>query len=194
MAKIQRLWSTKRQFRILAVIFGVALIYLLPFFAVPGFAAIYLKIDGIAGESMSQLHPNTIELSSVQFGVGRSISSPAGGATRTASPASVSEITVTKTMDKASVPLFKEAVIGQVGKNAVIYFTRNGFDQEETYYEIGLTNVLLSGFTQSSGGDIPSESLSLNFTKIGLKYTPYSGGKAGTPVSGGYDLTTSKGF
>ncbi|MBA4150655.1 MAG: type VI secretion system tube protein Hcp [Verrucomicrobia bacterium] len=194
MATIQRLWSTKRRFRILAAIFGVALIYLLPFLAMPGFAAIYLKLEGIDGESTSLAFPKMIQVDSVQWGSGRGISMPKAGGDREVSAASVSEINLSKPMDKASLPIFREAVAGQTGKAATIYFTSTaGGGQETAYYEITLSDVLVSSFSQGSGGDRPSESLSLNFTKIALKYTPQGAeGKSGTAINASYDLTTGK--
>src|SRR5688500_12100846 len=142
MAQIQRRWSTKRQFRILAMIFGVALIYLLPFFAMPGLAAIYLKIDGIEGESTSSAFPKMIEVYSLQFNAGRAISKQSGNSNRTSSAPTFSEIIITKGMDKSSVPLFKESVIGASGKSGVLYFTQTGEGNEVSYYEIALTNAL----------------------------------------------------
>jgi type VI secretion system secreted protein Hcp len=64
-----------------------------------------------------------------------------------------------------------------------------------TYYQITLSDVLVSGFSQSSGGDVSSESMSLNYTKFKMTYTPYSpSGVKGTPISAGYDLTTGQKF
>ena len=66
---------------------------------------------------------------------------------------------------------------------------------EEGDYTITLSDVLVSSFSQSSGGEVPAESISLNYTKIEMIYTPYDAkGTKGTPVRAGYDLTTGAKF
>jgi type VI secretion system secreted protein Hcp len=42
----------------------------------------------------------------------------------------------------------------------------------QAYLTFTLTNTMISGFSVSSGGDRPSESLSLNFSKIEYKNIP----------------------
>src|SRR4030095_3819031 len=41
-------------------------------------------------------------------------------------------------------------------------------DKAQTYLQFKLDNTLISSYSMSSGGDRPSESLSLNFTKISI--------------------------
>lgn len=155
--------------------------------------AIYLKYDGIDGEATHDSHKKWIEVSSLQFGLGRGISTPVGGtANREASEPSVSEVTVTKMMDGASTSLFTESATGAAGKKVEIHLVSTG-SPGNTYAEYTLTNALISGYSVSSGGDRPSESLSINFTKIEYKLTPYDDkNNAGTPVTVSYDLSTTK--
>jgi type VI secretion system secreted protein Hcp len=57
-----------------------------------------------------------------------------------------------------------------------------------------LTNTLISGFSMSSGGDRPTESITLNFTKI--TYNNIGMGAAnetGNPDRAEYDLETHTG-
>jgi type VI secretion system secreted protein Hcp len=81
----------------------------------------------------------------------------------------VSEIVVHKPLDLASYRLFEEALWGD-GKTVTIHFTQTNKDQQETYMEYILDNVLISGFSTSSSGDRPSETVSLNFTRIEYNY------------------------
>src|SRR5262249_52981798 len=77
---------------------------------------IYMEYDGgsIAGDATAEGHEKWIELNSLQWGVGRGISSPTGGsADRESSAPSVSEIVVTKPTDIASVKLLNEALQGE---------------------------------------------------------------------------------
>lgn len=141
---------------------------------------IYMKYGKINGEATAKGHEKWIEVNSFQWGLGRGISSPVGGSTkREASAPSVSEITVSKVMDSTS-PLFaQEGLIGK-GEKCEFHFVTTGADKLETYLTVVLEGAMLSGYSASSGGDRPSESLSINFTKI--EYT-YQGYKDGTPDS-----------
>jgi type VI secretion system secreted protein Hcp len=52
---------------------------------------------------------------------------------------------------------------------------------------------MVSGYSVSSSGDTPEESLSLNFTKIEMKYIPSGeANDAGSPVIASYDATTGE--
>lgn len=155
--------------------------------------AIYLKYEGIDGEATHENHKKWLDIGSFQFGVGRGISTPSGStANREASEPSVSEVVVTKLMDGSSPYLLTEAVTGAVGKKVEIHLVSTG-SPGNTYAEYTLTNALVSGYSLSSGGDRPSESISINFTKVEYKHIPYDEkNKAGTPVPVSYDLATTK--
>jgi type VI secretion system secreted protein Hcp len=152
--------------------------------------AIYMQIPGIKGDATQGKHTDWIILNSCQWGVGRGISTPVGGANnREASEPSVSEVTVTKDYDSSSVLLFQESTVGMDAKTPIkLDFCRT--DQEgEPYLQIELSDVLISGYSFSSGGDRPNESLSLNFTKIAVNETgPNQKNGAGQPVKAQYDI------
>lgn len=130
---------------------------------------IYLQYgpkDKIKGNVTEAGHVGWVEVNSFQWGVGRGIGSPVGrSANREASAPSVSEIVVTKAMDKSTFAFLQEALKG-TGIEATIHFTTVDQGKLRTYAEYKLTNTMISGYSVSSGGDRPSESLSLNFTKI----------------------------
>jgi type VI secretion system secreted protein Hcp len=156
---------------------------------------IYMNYDSLAvkGDVTEEGHKNWIELNSFQWGVGRGISSPTGAsADRESSAPSISEITVTKATDAASPKVLNEALQGE-GKTVIIDFTRTDKGKLQVYLTYTLTNTMISGYSISSGGDRPSESLSLNFTKVECKHIP--GGadvKAGAPEAVTYDLAAAK--
>jgi type VI secretion system secreted protein Hcp len=155
--------------------------------------AIYVKYDGIEGEATHETHKKWLDVSSLQFGVGRSITTPSGStANREASEPAVSEITITKLMDSASPKLFTESCTGAAGKKVQIHLVSTG-SPGNTYVEYTLTDALISSYSVSTGGDRPSESVSISFTKLEYKFIPYDGAnKAGTPVTVSYDLSTTK--
>lgn len=150
---------------------------------------IYVKYDVINGDVTEAGHSQWLEVNSFQWGVGRGISSPTGGAAdRESSAPSVSEIVVTKPTDIATVKLLDEALEGD-GKDVTIDFCKTDKGNLSVYLSYVLNNTMISGYSMSSGGDRPQESLSLNFTKImctdiglGAKNDD------GQPATVGYDL------
>jgi len=150
--------------------------------------------DGIPGDVDAEGHEKWIELSSFQFGVGRGITSATGkGGDREASAPSMSEIVVTKVTDGSSCKLFQASLFGE-GKDVKIDFCKTDKDKLEPYLSLTLTNTLVSGWSNSSGGDRPSESVTLNFTKIEYKNIGMGAANAtGTPESASWDLAKAKG-
>ena len=151
--------------------------------------SIYMLIDGIQGKVTAKGHEGWIDCSSLQWGVGRAISSAVGtSADREASKPSISEVSITKLMDESSPMIFTEACVGK-GKKVVIDLCTVGTDQINTYMSYELEECMISGYSVSSGGDRPSESISLSFTKMEMKFTPYDkNGKPTSPLPAGYDM------
>jgi type VI secretion system secreted protein Hcp len=155
--------------------------------------AIYMKFGDVKGQVTTEGFKEWIELYSFQYGVGRGVSSGAGGARREGSNPSISEITVTKAYDKASPKLYEDALAGAFNTKVEIKMTSTTKDKVDTYLAYELTNCGISGYSASSGGDVPSESLSLNFSKIMVTPSPLD--DKGVPQKGDivtYDLLTMK--
>jgi type VI secretion system secreted protein Hcp len=147
----------------------------------------------LAGDVTTAGFETWTELQSFQWGVGRGVGSAMGGAmSRESSVPSISEIVVTKNMDAASPGLWTDSVAGTFNQMVTITFTTTSAGQTEKFLSYELTDCGLSGYSLSSGGDMPSESLSLNFAKISWTLTPVKADGSGTPVTQGYDLTQSK--
>ena len=133
--------------------------------------AIFLKYGDVKGETTQTTHKEWIEVSSLQFGVGRGISSGVGGGSkREASAPSVSEVTMTKTFDIASPLLLKEAVGGKSVLAKIEITQTDNSGKHVSFQKYMLYEALISGYSVTSGGDRPSESLSLNFTKFDSEY------------------------
>ena len=154
---------------------------------------IYMKYDGIPGDVTEEGHKGWIELNSMQWGVGRGIASPVGGSLdRESSAPSVSEITVAKAQDTATIKLIDASFQGE-GKTVNIDFCKTDKGKLEVYLTYTLTNTMISGYSISSGGDRPSESLSLNFTKIEVKMNQNDETGAGADSSNvTYDMSKAK--
>src|SRR3954465_262773 len=113
--------------------------------------AAYLTYAAISkGESQAKGHEGSkgwIEVGSIQFGVGRGISTPVGTSSkREASAPSVSEVVVTKMMDSTSPLFFQESLIGKA-VTAKIDLVETGSDQLNTFLEITMTNAMISGYS-----------------------------------------------
>ena len=154
---------------------------------------IYMKYAALKGDVTADGHKDWIELGSMQWGVGRGISSPTGAsADRESSAPSISEITVTKAQDVATISLLNEAYQGE-GVDVTIDLCKTDKGKLETYLSYILTNCMVSGYSVSTGGDRPSESLSLNFTKIEVKSDQMAPDNSGSTNAGIiYDLSTAK--
>ena len=155
--------------------------------------AIYMNWDGVPGNVTTTGFEKWIELSSFQWGVGRGIGSAMGGQTsRESSIPSISEVVVTKAMDASSPGLWTDSVAGELKTTVKIAFTTTTKGQTTSFLTYELTNTGLSGYSLSSGGDMPSESLSLNFTKVSWSFTGTDAAVSGKPIIQGYDLTLAK--
>jgi type VI secretion system secreted protein Hcp len=149
--------------------------------------------DGVPGAVTTQGFEKWIELTSFQWGVGRGIGSAMSGqASRESSIPSISEVVVTKLMDSSSPGLWTDSVAGQLNTTVKIAFTTTSKGATTQFLNYELTNTGLSGYSLSSGGDMPTESLSLNFTKVVWSFTGTDPSVSGTPVTQGYDLALAK--
>ena len=81
---------------------------------------------------------------------------------------------ITKFQDSVSTALFRESLDGE-GKLIVIAFVK---EDGTTYMKIVLQNTLISSYSISGHGGVadsrPTESFSLNFTKITYEMSPTS--------------------
>jgi type VI secretion system secreted protein Hcp len=151
--------------------------------------AVFMKFGDKKGDVDTTQYKDWIMCHSFQFGSGRGISAAtASGSNRQGSHASVSEVTVSKSLDPASLPMWRDSLDGKLATTVEFAFTRADQDNSE-YLHVTLWDTGVSGWSMSSGGDRPSESVSLNFAKIELKaITQGVDGAAASNSSVTYDL------
>jgi type VI secretion system secreted protein Hcp len=100
----------------------------------------------IKGDVTDTNHQKWIELSSFQWGVGRSIgSATSGSASREGSIPSISEIVVTKRMDSASPGLWTDSVAGQLNSTVNIVFTTTDQGDTKEFLKISDNEQLTTG-------------------------------------------------
>lgn len=170
----------------------IASLAVLLFLALPSaHAAVdyFLVIDGIPGESTDTRYANAIKIEGFSFGVTGYVPTSGGGG---AGKAVFSDISFTKIIDKSSPILFLQCAQGKHIASATLYCVKAG-EKPVEFYEIKMTDVLISSFQTSGSSDsLPTESLSLNFTKVELSYTPQKpDGSQDTPVKTGWDIETN---
>jgi type VI secretion system secreted protein Hcp len=155
----------------------------------------FMQIDGVEGEALDDKHKNWIELLSFSHGMTQPVSSTrssAGGAAT--GRVDHGDFTITKYVDKASPKLYDAISTGKPFKKVKIECCRAGGSQVK-YFEITLEEVLISSISMSSGGgDVPTESVSLNYSKIEWVYTQQkrADGSGGGNVAAKYDLAAGK--
>ncbi|SFB92704.1 type VI secretion system tube protein Hcp [Collimonas sp. OK412] len=157
---------------------------------------VYLKIEGIKGESTDDIHKDWIECKSVQWEVlqPKSASSSTGGG-HTAERCEHKDIVLTKIADSASPLLLQNCSSGKTIPSAKFEFLRaDGKGDRIKYFEVELENILISNVAPVvAEGEVLSESVSLKYSKVKWKYTQQKmGGGSGGNTSGGWDLSTNK--
>lgn len=162
----------------------------------PGSVEIHLDLVSIQGESPSTAHRDEIEISSFQWGVSNSPINTKDGPVK-GGKASMTEITVTKAVDKASVQLMKAAATGQIFKTAEITWSKStGGKKPEDFMTITLSGVLVTSVQLSSspGGEgVGTETVTLSYDKINIDYKVQD--KSGLLIPAGqmaYDLAQGK--
>jgi len=155
--------------------------------------AVFMKFGDKKGDVDTKEFKGWIMCDSFQFGSGRGIgSAAASGANRQGSHASVSEVTISKHQDPSSLPLWRNSLDGDLKTTVDFAFTRADQDNSE-YLHITLWDTGVSGWSTSSGGDRPQESVSLNFAKIEIKdITQSVDGSAASNLAVTYDLALQK--
>ncbi len=150
----------------------------------------------IKGAAQVDAHTDWIVVDSLQLGVGRSIMSVGGGADRETSNPNYSEVTCSKSTDIASADLYFQAVAGKsLGKCEIHFLQTHGTDAKgQVYLAIELEEAIISSYSVSSGGDRPTESFAVNFTKISYQYNAYDGDKVTTGTAKKWDIEKNQSY
>lgn len=153
---------------------------------------LFLDIDDIKGESTDTNHQDWIDILAYSFGVSNA-GSPATGGGGGAGKASFQDFHFTKLLDASSPFLFQAVASGKHFMEAQFEVVQaSGQNSGEAFLKYKLTDILVTSFSQSSGGDIPADSFSLAFAKIDMDYRPEkSDGTLGPWIHAGWNLKTA---
>jgi type VI secretion system secreted protein Hcp len=153
----------------------------------------FLKIDGIEGESLDNDHAGEIEVLSWSWGASQP-GSMAYGSGGGAGKVNMQDFSFSMRNGKASPNIMLACASGKHIKSAKLTCRKAGGEQEE-YLTFTLSDCLISSYQTggSGGGDVPIESVSINFAKVEMQYKPQgSDGSLGSLVKTGWDLKTNK--
>jgi type VI secretion system secreted protein Hcp len=154
---------------------------------------IFLKLDGIKGESADAKHKEEIDVLAWSWGMSQSGTMHTGGGGG-AGKVNVQDISITKPLDKASPLLAARCAQGEHIKQALLTVRKAGTQQQE-YLKITLTDCLVSSISTggSEGQETLTENVSLNFAQYKFEYWPQKpDGSLGGVVASGYNIKENK--
>ncbi|MGE5690093.1 MAG: Hcp family type VI secretion system effector [Pseudomonadota bacterium] len=154
---------------------------------------LFLKLDGIPGESTDARHKDEIELEA--FGWGLSNQHPAGGGGGGGAGKPLFQpLSAVMRTSRAAPPLVLACASGQHLKTAVVTARKSG-GQQQDYLVIKLSDVLVSSYhvAGSEGSDAPTDQVTLEFARIEIEYRALRpDGSLAPPVRAGWDVKTNK--
>jgi type VI secretion system secreted protein Hcp len=157
----------------------------------------FLKIEGVSGESVDKVHKGELDVYSFSLGLSNSGTTHIGGGAG-AGKANVQDLSVSVPISKASPTLALYCATGQHIPSAKLTVRAN-FGANATpvdFYVVTLTEVIISSAQNggSGGGEKPVENYTLNFSKIEWSYTPVDAtGKPLDAVKHTFDIPSNIG-
>lgn len=140
----------------------------------------FLKLDGIKGESHDHKHKDEIHIESWSWGMSQTGAHGQGGGGG-AGKVSVHDISITKFVDKASPALMLHCCNGKHIPNGLVTVRKAG-DKPLEYLKMKLTDIIISGVQNAGhGGDQLTENVTLNFAKFHIEYQEQKSDGSGSP-------------
>jgi type VI secretion system secreted protein Hcp len=112
-----------------------------------------------------------------------------------AGKAQFNDFNFTTNTNKSSPLLFKACATGEHIKEATITVRKAGNESKQDYLILKMTDVMISSYnpSASSGGDRPTESVSMAFAKIEFTYKAQKAdGSLDAGITTGWDLKANK--
>lgn len=147
----------------------------------------FLKIEGVEGESKDQANKGEIHIESFSFGVEQVGTSDSGGGLG-AGKAKFEDFEFTMPTQKASPKLYAACASGKHIKNAVLTIRKAG-GKQDWFLKHTFSDLLVSSFRTANGEPQPQDTVKFNFVKLETEYREQKedGSFAGA-VKAGYDL------
>jgi type VI secretion system secreted protein Hcp len=157
-------------------------------------AEIFLKLQGVDGESTDDKHKGEIEILSYSQAFKSTLAAPGGGGGGTGK-ASCGAVTVVKEIDRSSPVLISSVVAGKHIGKATITFRTVGGDNPLEYYTVVLNDVVVTEIEQQDAADPGRimERVVLAPSKFEFSYRPVNAkGGLGAAVTAGWDCVANK--
>jgi type VI secretion system secreted protein Hcp len=153
----------------------------------------FLKLDGIKGESKDFKHKDEIHIESFSWGLNQQGGGGSAGGGGTGK-VSVHDISITKAVDSSTPDLMLYCANGKHIKEGLLTVRKAG-EKPVEYLKIKLTDILVSGVQEAGHGSaVLSESVTLNFSKFNVAYQEQGadGSAAGSPKEMGWDVKANQ--
>ena len=125
----------------------------------------FLKLDGIKGESKDHKHKDEIHIESFSWGMNQTGAHGVGGGGG-AGKVQVHDISITKFVDKSSAALMLHCCTGKHIPGGLVTVRKAG-DKPLEYLKITLKDILVSSVQEAGhGSDLLKENLTLNFAEF----------------------------
>ncbi|MBZ5619980.1 MAG: type VI secretion system tube protein Hcp [Acidobacteriia bacterium] len=154
----------------------------------------FLKLSGIKGEAQDAVYKDWIDIFSWSFGATQSGSGGHVGGGSGAGKVNMHDISVSKRTDTSSADLFLKCSNGKHYDEATIVSRKAG-EKPLEFLKIKMQQVLVTSYQLggSHGDDTPTESITLNFTKIFMDYQVQKPDGSGSPAGQmGWDVSANQ--
>jgi type VI secretion system secreted protein Hcp len=154
----------------------------------------FIKIDGIKGESADDKHKDEIDVLSWSWGASQSgtMHDTGGGG---AGKANFQDLSFTKWVDVSSPKLLKAVSTGEHIKEVVLVARRAGGKAPLEYLKLIMKECLISSVSAggSGGEDRLTENVTINFAEYRFEYTPQKAdGTPGGVMPFAFDIRSNK--
>ena len=151
----------------------------------------FLKLDGVTGESTHKGHKDEIEVLSFSWGVAHPVPATRNERRRPGR-AQASDITFTMNVGKASPTLMLACATGRHLKQGLFVIESAG-EVPFAFYKATVTDVLVTSYQTGGASEIPLDSFSLNFRTVRLRETTQDPkGGAGEFVETAFDFARNR--
>ena len=145
----------------------------------------FMKLGDIKGEATDADHKEWVIIESMSSPMYRSVPAGAKDQQRTKGETTLGDIACSRQLDKSSTKLQEACANGTFFKEVEIHFCTTVKNKQEPYLTYKLSDVIVSSYSfhgNSSGSPLPSEQITLGYTKVEWTYIvldPATGDKKG---------------
>jgi len=130
---------------------------------------VYLKLDTIEGESVRKGFEKQIDILSYSWG-GSQVTGVAGTGGSGQGRANLSELSVSKYLDKASTKIFKALIAGAHIANGTLSSVKAGTDVTKPFLTLTMKELFVTSQQISASSEIPVESVSFSYNEMKVEY------------------------